>query len=156
MIEENTEQNIEARSYLFFQFAALYNEYISQPRDYGTGDSFTALEIHILSKIAHSPAITANELTEIFRKSKGFISKILSKLEDLGLIYKVKPSEKSRVLHLYVTEKGKQYSLAHTAYDNIGYLKMQEHILKEFSDEQLDTFFSILDNVCKLYHEILD
>ncbi len=155
-MEKVTEQSIEDRSSLIFQFNALFDEYNRQPNDYGTGTSFNLLEIHVLSKIAHSPSITANELTQVFRKSKGFISKILSKLEDLGLIYKIKAAGNNKALHLYVTEKGKQYALAHDAHDNISYIQMKEEILKEVPEEQFDNFFVVLRIMCNLYQEALD
>ena len=54
--------------------------------DYGTGESYTAVEVHTLKYIADHDGITVTQLARDYGKTKGAISQILKKIEFKGLI----------------------------------------------------------------------
>ena len=62
------------------------NLYISTkvPRDYGTGEEYTSVEVHTLKHIADNPGITVTELARHNGKTKGAISQILKRLRIRG------------------------------------------------------------------------
>ncbi len=64
------------------------------------------IEMRILGEIGRHPSITANELTKYLNIKKSYLSRKLSKLERDEYIFKEKNSEDSRILHLYLSEKG--------------------------------------------------
>ncbi|MBO0459451.1 MarR family transcriptional regulator [Enterococcus hulanensis] len=67
---------------------------------------YSMIEMRILGEIGRHPSITANELTKYLNIKKSYLSRKLSKLERDEYIFKEKNSEDSRILHLYLSEKG--------------------------------------------------
>lgn len=67
---------------------------------------YSMIDTRILGEIGRHPSITANELTKYLNIKKSYLSRKLSKLERDEYIFKEKNSEDSRILHLYLSEKG--------------------------------------------------
>lgn len=123
------------------------NFYISTkvPHDYGTGEAYTSVEVHTLKHIADHNGITVTEISRDYGKTKGAVSQILKKVEGKGLIYrKVDPENENR-LHLYLTEKGKELDEAHRRYDEVGFGESMDLVRDEFSEDEIDTAFSVLE-----------
>ena len=95
------------------------NLYISTkvPRDYGTGEEYTSVEVHTLKHIADNPGITVTELARHNGKTKGAISQILKKIEDKGLICRGESKGENKC-PLFLTEKGKSLDQAHRQFDD--------------------------------------
>lgn len=123
------------------------NFYISTkvPHDYGTGEAYTSVEVHTLKHIADHNGITVTEISRDYGKTKGAVSQILKKVEGKGLIYrKVDPENENR-FHLYLTEKGKELDEAHRRYDEVGFGESMDLVRDEFSEDEIDTAFSVLE-----------
>ena len=69
--------------------------------------NITGKQIPCLLMVSNRPGITQEEIANIFQIDKGFIARILRKLEDNGFIYRVRGPENRRKYHIFLTEKGK-------------------------------------------------
>lgn len=114
--------------------------------DYGTGEEYTVVEVHTIKRIADRKGTTVTELSRDYAKTKGAISQILKKLESKGLIYKEVSDDNENKFHLYLTEKGKQLDLAHRAYDEISFGESMNRVREQFSQEDVDTTFRVLES----------
>ena len=89
--------------------------------DFGTGESYTPIEVHMLKYITDYPGKTVTELSRDWYKTKAAISQMMAKLEKKGLIYK-KPAPDSDKKQLYfATEKGITINQAHINYDSVAF-----------------------------------
>jgi DNA-binding MarR family transcriptional regulator len=134
-----------------YQFVVLYNTYINQVRDYGTGELISMVEVHILTIIADNPGITASQLSKKWGTTKGAISQNLKKLEGKSLIYRKNENDNAKTIHLYVTEKGEGLSIAHKAYDNADILQTQSDLTKSCTSEEIDIFYKVIHEYTKLF-----
>lgn len=119
-------------------------DYESQGRDYGLNALLDcdvrlhSIEIHLLAAIDEHPGISAQELGQMFFRSKGAISQRLKVLSGYRLISKETSPENHRVSLLYTTEYGKAACRYHKEYDNLHYEKYMA-FLDEFSEQELET-----------------
>lgn len=79
---EHLTQNLVARADTLYKFVLLYNNYLTSPRDYGTGNVVTMVEVHTLTEIADHPGITVTQLAEFWNRTKSAVSQTVSKLEN--------------------------------------------------------------------------
>ena len=77
---------LSPRADLVYSFVTVYNSYINELRDYGTGLMINMVEVHTLTMIADNPGITVNELSKMWNRTKGAVSQNVAKLEKKGLI----------------------------------------------------------------------
>lgn len=130
---------------ILHQVAYLYTS-TKVPRNYGTGDDYTSLEVHTLKYIADHPGITVTELARDHGKTKGAISQILKKIESKGLVYrKTDPTNDNRQL-LYITEKGKSLDEIHRKFDAVMFGKSMNRVRAIYSEEEVDIAFRVLES----------
>ncbi|MBQ3588201.1 MAG: MarR family transcriptional regulator [Oscillospiraceae bacterium] len=127
-----------------YVFAIFYERYINQLRDYGNGVLINMVEVHTLTMIADQPGITVNELAKQWRRTKGAVSQNVKKLSRKGLIRKERSEKDSRNVHLYVTELGQELADLHKKYDVEEVLKLRNDLLKDCTQQELDTFYKVL------------
>ena len=72
-----------------YDFILAYSNYYSVRRDYGSGEKFTMIEIHILTEIYDNSGITVTELAEKWCRTSSAISQTVRKLMKWGLINRV-------------------------------------------------------------------
>ena len=100
------------------------------PTDYGTGEEYTSVEVHLLEYIVDHPGKTVTELSLDFDKTKAAISQMLRKIEDKGLIeHHEAPDSKKKQLY-YATPKGQELNQIHIRYDDRVFGKTLE-LMKE-------------------------
>ena len=78
------------------------------PIDYGTGEMYTPVEVHMLKYIQNYPGKNVTQLSVEWDKSKAAISQMLKKMEKRELIYKKNPADNFRKQCFFVTEKGQE------------------------------------------------
>lgn len=139
-----TFQVMNNRHNIIYEFVLCYNDYIYAEHDYGNGTPLTMIEAHTLTYIEDHPGTTVTELTSYWRKTKGAISQIVSKLESLGLVMKKKKEGNAKTICLYVTECGFQTSLSHKLYDTLDITKTLSKIQKECTPAEIDIFYKVL------------
>lgn len=140
--------NIKAN--LLYAFIISYADYIFESRDYGTGEKFGMLVVHILTQIDDNPGITASELAKFWNRTKGAISQYVKILEQKDLIRREKDESNARIIHLYTTPKGAQLALKHKIFDINNLMRMNTGLLNECTPGEVDTFFKVLQVYQKL------
>ncbi len=114
-------------------------------QDYGNGELYVAVEMHILEKIYLNPGITVTELAKMSNRTKSAISQCVSKLEKKGLISKTPQESHGKRLSLWPTAKGKQLTKLHIKYDDEHFSEFYGKIAEHYTSEQLDAFFKIME-----------
>ena len=74
------------RTDLIFDFVSTYYERTNISRDYGTGESYSMTEVHMLTRIADHPGITVTELSQRGNRTKSAISQVVKRLEEKGFL----------------------------------------------------------------------
>lgn len=143
-------QQLSQRADRLYRFVLLYSEYINGQHDYGQGNIFTMLEIHLLTYIQDHPGVTPTELAKIWRKTKGAISQTLTKLDSMGYLKKEKKNENMKSIHLYVTEEGGRISNMHKAYDVADIVQTLQDLQRTCTAEEIDAFYKVLDSYTQL------
>lgn len=150
--ENSAFEKLNAKANIIYKFVMLYNDYMKTAHDYGTGEIINMVEIHILTDIEENPGITVTEVALMWKRTKGAVSQIVSKLEKRGLIERRKENGNAKNVHLYVTDKGEILSKAHKAYD-IKELNWADKILhSNFATQEIDAFYKVMQR----YTELLD
>lgn len=154
---DQTFQVLNDRHNIIYEFVMRYNDYIYAEHDYGNGEPLTMIEAHTLTYIEDNPGTTVTELTNYWHKTKGAISQIVSRLEDMGLVRKTKKEGNAKNVCLYVTECGFQTSRSHKLYDTLDITKTLSEIQKECTPAEIDTFYKVIrvyyDVICKDFEE---
>lgn len=135
--------NVEATD-IIHQVANLYIS-TKTPKDYGTGDTYTSVEVHLLKRIIDVPGITVTELAVESAKTKGAISQMLKKIEGKGLIRREHSSDNENKCYLYATEKGRKLDQAHRRYDEVNSAETINQVRKLFTEEEMNIAFSVLE-----------
>ena len=152
-----TFQVLNGRHNIIYEFVMRYDDYIYAEHSYGTGYHLTMIEVHTLTYIEDHPGTTVTELTAYWHKTKGAISQIVSRLEDLGLVTKTKKEGNGKNVYLYITETGYQVSRSHKLYDILDITKTLSKIQKECTPAEIDTFYKVISVyykvICKDFEE---
>ncbi|MBS7576984.1 MULTISPECIES: MarR family transcriptional regulator [unclassified Enterococcus] len=69
--------------------------------------NYSMAEMRLLGEISRNPGATANALSKYLAINKGYLSRMVSKLEKAHLIYKIRDDIDNRLFHLYLTKKGR-------------------------------------------------
>ena len=144
--------NVEAVDILH-QVASIYIS-TKTPQDYGTGEFHTSTEVHMIKHIADNPGITVTELARDYGRTKGAISQILKKVEGKGLVCrKADPGNDNRAF-LYLTLAGETLDQAHRSYDEVKFGESMNMVRGQFSPEEIDTAFQVLETWLDARREI--
>lgn len=137
-------KNLQTRADLVFQFAVLYADYLSEKHDYGTGELINMVEVHTLTAIEENPGITVTELARYWNRTKGAISQTVTRLENKGYVLKQKHPTNAKSVLLYPTQKGKELSYAHKAYDIADVTMTMQELMKTCTAKEIDSFFKVI------------
>ena len=152
-----TFQALNDRHNVIYEFVMRYNDYIYAEHDYGNGHHLTMVESHTLTFIEDHPGTTVTELASHWHKTKGAISQIVSRLENLELVTKIKKDGNGKNVHLYVTKEGYQVSRTHKLYDILDITKTLSKVQKECTPAEIDTFYKVISVyykvICKDFEE---
>ena len=148
---DSTYQKLSANAEVLYEFVLLYSDYMYRTCDYGNGDPIKMVEVHTLTMIETNPGITVSDLAKMWKRTKGTVSVNVGLLEKKGYIYREKHEGNAKVVHLYPTEKGKNLSMVHKAYDNLEIVQTRAKLLQTCTQEELTAY----DKVIRAYLEIL-
>ncbi|MBQ3399332.1 MAG: MarR family transcriptional regulator [Synergistaceae bacterium] len=114
------------------------------PIDYGTGEKYTMVEVHMLKYIIDNPGKTVTDLSFEWDRTKAAISLMLKNMEQKNLI-RHQPSQENHKKQLYfATEKGLTLNEAHRKYDDEVFGKTLEFLRETCSEEDIATCFDVL------------
>ena len=99
----------------------------------------------VLREKLEEAGITVTELAYDYAKTKGAISQILKKLIEKGIILQ-KPSQEQgdKRIFLFLTPAGEKLNEAHVRYDESHAGETLDRVRLEFTDEQFDTAFDVI------------
>lgn len=121
--------------------------------DYGTGEMYTALEVHLVSHIADHPNCTCSEIARDWSRTKGAISQVIKKLQKKGLIDGKPDPKNAKRIFLYLTPKGKYLDAKHRETDIAFWEETFEKLQKEFSAEMVDNAFVVMESLHRIMAE---
>jgi DNA-binding MarR family transcriptional regulator len=100
-------------------FNRFYTQIIGLLDRHILSSEFSLPEVRVMYEINHSPGITASEIIENLALDKGYLSRILKKLEKHKLIKKTISSEDKRAINLFLSKHGQiEYNRLDTASSN--------------------------------------
>lgn len=150
-VELISSQELLSKAKILYQFVDLFSDYENTPRNYDWIEDLTMVEVHILAEIEEHPGITSKELSEKTRRSKGFISTIITKLTRSGYIVKIADKEDAKKKLLFVTSHGKSLCLAHAQFDEKTLLKTYNYLLRDCTSEEIGCFYKVM----QVYNNIM-
>lgn len=131
---------------LCYHFATLFKNNATLQSDYGTGDVYTSLEVHTVSRIEDNPGITVTEIAEQTGRTKGAVSQILTKLESKGLVRREKDPQNPRRVCLYVTPDGLALSRLHKQYDEDNTRMLLDRWIALYGYDAVEKHFLIMQD----------
>ena len=148
-------QEYSDRADILFRFASQYEKYIStleSPNDLQT----TVVERHLLINIHENQGITNTELAQSLGRTPGAISQIIVKLEQKGLVERVKHVKNNKTVHIFPTPAGVRLAIAYKAQEIAGMDKMLQTLRNFHSEEELDTFWNVITNFVQVISSYLE
>lgn len=142
--------HLNEKADLVYKFASLYNDYMSEKHDYGTGQLINMVEVHTLTAIEENPGITITQLADLWHRTSSALSQTATKLEKKGYIVRVKSPDNARNIQLFVTPAGKELSLAHKAYDMVDVTETLQELVNRCSVEEVVHFFKVIGSYIQL------
>jgi len=112
---------------------------------------YSMVEMRILGEISRQPSVTANALTQYLMIKKSYLSRMLSKLEKDGQIYRKKDPADSRVYHLYLTEAGQQLNAFIEERSN----EKVQGLTKHLDKEELQTLVDAMDKITTILEKVV-
>ncbi len=112
---------------------------------------YSMVEMRILGEISRQPSVTANALTQYLMIKKSYLSRMLSKLEKDGQIYRKKDPADIRVYHLYLTEAGQQLNAFIEERSNEKVQGLTEHL----DTEELQTLVGAMDKITTILEKVV-
>ncbi len=145
--------SLNEKADLVFKFVTLYNDYMSEKHDYGTGQLINMVEVHTLTAIEENPGITITELAGLWNRTSSALSQTATKLEKKGYIVRIKSPDNARNNQLFVTESGRELSLAHKAYDVENVTGTLNELLETCSVNEVADFFKVITSYIHLLED---
>lgn len=116
----------------------------------GLVKKITINDLHILSKIAEIPDRRVNELLVEMVLTQGAVSKIVTKLANLGLVKKYHHPDNKKDTYLVVTPLGNQLAGLHARYHKELNQRMDK-ILTDYSDQEIGLISRFLRQVNEIH-----
>lgn len=135
--------SVAEKADILHQLSSLYMS-SNIPIDYGTGEKYTPVEVHMLEFIITNPGKTVTDLSQDWDKTKAAISQQMKKLEEKGLVHRTGARDSLKKQLYYATEKGERLNRLHLAYDTKIFGKTLEYVRRTHSDEEIDNCFRLL------------
>ena len=148
-------QEYSVRADTLFRFVNQYEKYIStleSPNDLQT----TVVERHLLITIYENPGIVNTDLAQSLGRTPGAITQIIVKLEQKGLIERVKHVKNAKTVHIFPTPSGVRLAIAYKAQEIAGMDKMMQSLRAFHSEEELDIFWDVITNFVRVISSYLE
>lgn len=140
---------------IFTRIFMKYDVLEKSPIDLGTGDRFSATQIHLTEAIGKEKGNTVTGLSRYFMVTKGAISQIVSQLYKKGYIAKKKRAGNDKEIILELTEKGWMAFKVHENH-NQSTVKELIRLQEKYSQEDLHAFVNILSDIEKILMGFLE
>lgn len=147
MAEKTRRNSAELLHYsdILHKYNFLMRDNLQYSHDYGTGESYSAIEAHLVLDIEESPGITITELAQRRGCSKSAITQAINRLEKKGLVQRAKSPSNQKISMLFVTPKGRTLTHCHIAFDIEQTQNLMDQLDSRFTQEQISDFFLIME-----------
>lgn len=100
-------------------------------------------QCHMITLLSKFPGKSQKELADILRIKPATMTIMIKKLEKAELVERIPDEEDQRILRVNLTKKG------HDLFEKMDKInkKMQNDFFKDFTEEELDTFYNLLDKI---------
>lgn len=127
------------------RFINLYGKYMSSLSS--SEDSLaTFVERHLLISINDKHGITNIELASSLGRTPGAITQIIVKLEQKGLVERVKHKDNAKTVHIYPTPAGVRLAIIYQTQEIISMKRMLYDLQAKHSQEEIDTFWDVMSD----------
>ena len=114
------------------------------PIDYGTGEKYTPVEVHMLKYIIDHPGKNVTELSMDWDRTKAAISQMLKRMEQKNLIlWRTELGNNKKQLY-YATEHGLKLHKLHSEYDAKVFGQTLDYLRETCTDDEIDLCFHVL------------
>ena len=127
---------------LFKQLISLSKKHIHIKED---GTTIYPGQPALIKAVINKEGISQRELANCCYKKPATITTMLQKLEKQGLIRRVQDEKDKRKIHLYITEKGKQFNANYERAIN----EFFKQGLEGITQEEVDTIINVLKKIRK-------
>lgn len=149
-MNEKIMEKITSRMDILYRFILFGTDTMFCKNDYGTGEVLNVVEIHTLTMIADNPGICISDVARLWNRTLGAASRNVDKLKSKGYVEKKKLNGNNKTIRLYPTEKGKELSLLHKEFDRNKIRKAAEKILQTHTPDEVEGFFSIMQDLTEI------
>ncbi|MBU2510126.1 MarR family transcriptional regulator [bacterium] len=140
----------------FEELVRLYLELEKKPRRYGTDETLTSAEIHLIEVIGdNDETLSVTDLARYSSVTKGAISQSLKKLEKKGLTLKEEDPQNSSRAIVKLSSKGKAAYFSHKYWHETmdgGYLSY----LTDLGDEKIEFLMEFMSKVEAFLKSVID
>lgn len=136
-----------------YTFTGVAMETLRHPHDYGTGELVSMVEMHTLDRIAETPGMRVSDIARLWSRTLGAASRNVDRLQSKGLVEKVKLPDNQKNVRVYPTEKGRELSRLHRAYDRRELDELARIMLEKYSVEELETFYRVLHALREIFEQ---
>lgn len=136
-----------------YTFTGVAVETLRHPHDYGTGELVSMVEMHTLDRIAETPGMRVSDIARLWSRTLGAASRNVDRLQSKGLVEKVKLPDNQKNVRVYPTEKGRELSRLHRAYDRRELDELARIMLEKYSVEELETFYRVLHALREIFEQ---
>lgn len=140
---KNYNYSIAEMADILHQASSLYMS-SNIPTDYGTGDKYTSVEVHMLKYIIDHPGKTVTDLAKEWDKTKAAISQMMKKLEGKDLIMKKTAPDSYKKQLYYATSKGMELNEVHHNYDSVVFAQTIDLLKETCSEDEIMLCFHVL------------
>ena len=127
-------------------FNRFYTNIIGLLDGHFLNSKYSLPEVRVMFELNQNPDLTASDIIAMIDIDKGYLSRILRKLEKERLLVKMTSAADSRALALRLSAKGKkEFDVLNRASD-----KQIEHFLKALSDRECDELLQMMSRIKKL------
>lgn len=130
-----------------------YYERYNKQNDYGTGELYMPVEMHVLETICDNPGITVTACAKLRNRTRSAISQCIKKLEAKGLIIKTPQANNKKNIALWATDAGKKLTKLHIAFDNTRFQEFFGILPNYYSPKELNAFFSVMETALFMAEE---
>lgn len=130
---------------IIYDFVDLFTQYENTVRDYGGDNFLTMNEVHMLTYIERNPGITASDVARNFRRSRGFISQCITKLDSNWYITRVPQENDAKKKSIFVTQKGKDLCMLHSQFDEKNLAKTYNYLRRDCTHNEIEAFYKVMD-----------
>lgn len=146
-----TEQDLIQQGWqIFTRIFMKYDILEKSSLDIGTGDRLNAAQVHMIEAIGKGSGKTVTALSGYFMITKGAVSQIISRLNQMGYVSKTKRKGNAKEIILELTDKGWTAFRLHEKYNEYTVAELWQ-LRDKYSHAEIRAFLNILNDIDHMF-----